>query len=639
MSETRKTGSGRLWKISGSVVGLLALLGLLIALNILLGSARARVDITDEKLFTLSRGTRDILAKLDRPVTLKFFFSRSGETPEYLKSYAIRVEDLLREYRIAGNGRIIIEKYDPKPDSDAEELAQRYQIAGQVVGLMGPRLYMGIAAVCGTAEAVMPVLDPRTDPLLEYNLSRLIYRVANPKKPVIGVLSSLPVMGMNPPPYAMMPGQPRPQAQPPWLVFRDLKQDFDVREIEPSAETIPPEVDVLIAVHPKRLSDKTLYALDQFVLRGGRLLAFLDPLSLVDQEGSAGGQPFVMAPTSSDLGKLLDAWGIKYDPAKVVSDLMASTRIRGRDNQVEDNPVYLSLMRAGIQSNDAVTAQIHSVLLALAGAFTGEGAEGVSVTPLLTTSPKSDLVDAMSAQFGVNAIRKDLLRTGGKPLNLAVRLSGKFKTAFPNGRPVEKEGSDTNETASVEGLKESARETSVILVGDVDMLFDAFWARSIPVFGTTVYEPFNENANFFGNALELLAGSTAFVNIRCRGKVSRPFHRVLQLEREAQERWLREEEALQGEVERTQKQINELQGQKDEKQRFILSPEQEKAIKQFTKELQSAQRRLRDVRKNLREGIERLGAVIKIVNIAMMPLLVSIAGVGFWLYRRSRSRQ
>jgi len=258
-------------KLSGGAFGLLALLVILIAANIMLGNFHFRKDLTEEKIFTLSEGTQNILKKLDAPVTLKYFFTRSSaETPIPLKTFAQQIEDLLKEYRLAANGKIIVEIYDPKPDSDYEEWAERYGLIGQNPGMLESPIYCGLVAVKGDLFEAIPFVDPNAEELLEYNITRMIARVANPKKPVIGVMSSLPVMGMRSFPYAL-PGQPPPKNQPPWAAFQDLNKDYDVRQIPVGAEQIEPDINVMIVVHPKNLSDKTLFALDQFVLRGGRL--------------------------------------------------------------------------------------------------------------------------------------------------------------------------------------------------------------------------------------------------------------------------------------------------------------------------------------------------------------------------------
>ena len=617
---------------------MLALLAILIAANVIVGHLRLRKDLTEDRIYTLSDGSRDIVKKLEHPVTLKLFFSSSSsEVPDFLKTYAMPGGGSFEGVRTGRQRPDRCGKVRPQTGLGRRGTGGPLRHRRPEREHDGSPIYFGLAAVCGDAEASIPSLNPQTDRLLEYNLTRMIYRVANPKKPVLGVLSALPVLGSRPMPF-MMPGQTPPQ-QPPWVAFRDLKQDYDVREIEPAAEEIPPDVDVLIVVHPKGVSDKTQYALDQFVLRGGRLLAFVDPFSLVDAEGSRS-QPFGFSPASSDLGKLFTAWGVKYDPGKVVVDIGSTTRVRGQNNQAEDSPLYLSLTPSNMSSNDVPTASLQSVLMGYAGSFSGDGAPGLTVTPLLTSSPRSDLVDAMMAQAGGPDAVLRHFKSGMKPLTLAMRLHGKFKTAFPEGKP-KAEGA-TNETAQAEdafALKESAKDTTVILVADVDMLFDAFWVRSLNFFGSTAYEPFNDNVSFLNNAIEQLAGSADFTRVRTRGKTTRPFTRVLDLQRQAEQQWIDEETMLQDKLEQTQKRLDEMQVQKQDSQRYILSPQQKKEVEAVKQEITNTQHRLKEVRRNLREGIERLGAEVKAVDILLMPILVSLGGLGFWLFRRARTRK
>ena len=632
----------QLWKFTGSLIGLLALLAILIAVNILLSRVRVRADLTEEKLYTLSDGTRAVLKSLDGPVTLKFFFSGgASEIPMPLKNFARQVEDLLKEYELASGGKVRIETYDPEPDSDAEEWAQRYGLAGEQLGIMNFALYMGLVAVKGDTQSVLPFLDPRNEEMLEYNITRMIARVANPKKPVVGILSSLPVMGVRSFPYAM-PGQPRPKNQPPWVAFQDLNKDYEVRPLPADADAIDPAIDVLIVVHPKNASEKTLYAIDQFVLRGGRLLTFIDPLCLADamnQEAAMG-----MARPMSDLGPLTAAWGIIYEPDKVVADLSASTRIQRGDNTIEDNPVFLSLRNFNIDGKDIITSSLESLGLPAAGAFAGTGAEGLRVGSLLVSSEQSALISAMAAQMGTEAIRREF-KSGLKRLNMAIRLQGKFKTAFPQGQPKATPNGEKNDPAesakepakpedTTPALKESTKASTVILVADVDILYDAFAVQEMPIFGQRVFQPLNDNINFFANAVEQLSGNADLGQIRARGRFERPFDRVQELQREAQQRWLMQERTLQEQLAATQARLESLQSNKDKSQRYILSAEQEQEIAKFKQEQIKTQRELKQVRKNLREGIEELGGKVKAINILAVPALVCLAGLAFGWYRR-----
>ncbi len=635
-----------LWKFTGSLVGLLAILAILIAVNIIVSHVRLRADLTEEKLYTLSDGTRAVLQSLGRPVSLKFFFSGSStEIPIPLKNFARQVEDLLKEYELASGGKLLVETYNPKPDSDAEEWAQRYGLAGEQLGLEDGALYLGLVAVQGDNHEVIPFLDPRNEEMLEYNITRMIARVANPKKPVLGILSSLPVMGVRSFPYAM-PGQPRPKSSPPWVAFKDLSKDYDVRQLAVDTEVIDPAIDVMIVVHPKNVPEKTLFAIDQFILRGGRLLAFVDPLCVSDamnQDPSMGGMDRPM----SDLGPLTAAWGITYEPDQVVADLLASTRVQSGNNQIENNPVFLSLRNVNIDGKDIVTSSLESLGLPVAGAFSGAGVEGLSVGTLLVTSEQSALVNTMVAQMGAESVRRGF-KSGEKRLNLAIRVQGKFKTAFPQGKPkpapeTGKKKADAKEPANSDdntpALKESVKPSSVILVADVDLLYDAFAVQEIPIFGQRMYQPLNDNISFFANAVDQLSGSADMAKIRARGRVDRPFDRVQKLQSEAQQRWMAQERMLQDQLASTQERLENLQAKKDKSQRFILSAEQEQEIAKFKQEQIKTQHELKQVRKNLREGIEVLGVKVKVINILAIPLLVCLAGLAFGWQRRHSVRR
>jgi len=626
-------------KLSGGIVGLVVLLVILVAANVIVGGIRLRSDLTEEGLYTLSDGTRNLLKELDRNVTLKLFFSGSSkEVPVFLKNYARQVEDLLHEYEVAGKD-ITIEKHDPKPDSDAEEWAQRYGISGQSVGMFGPPVYFGLVAVAGDTEGVIASLDPRQEQLLEYNITRLIYRVANPKKPVVGVLSSLPVMGSQQPPFAM-PGQPRPPQQPPWIAMQELRADFDVREIPTSAETIEDDVDALVVIHPKNLSDKLLYAIDQYILGGGKALICVDPFSTVELQNSVQPQQFSMPNVSSELNTLLDAWGLKYQADKVLADSRAVSRLRGQGNRVEESLVFLSLGGQNINRDEILTSQLESLMMPFAGTFTDETDEGLTVTPLVESSSTACLVGAMSARFGGQAVRSEF-KPGGTKMNLAVRLTGTFKTAFPDGAP-EDDGADDEKDEGDEEKKEDEEapeslkegQSTVLLVGDTDLIFDRYCVQEMNFFGMKAHQPLNDNVNFFANMVEQISGSSDLIGIRSRGKFSRPFTRVDQLEQDARGQWQAKEDELVKKLQDTQRQLNQMQSEKQGNQKYILSPKQKEAIVNFRKEEANVKRELKDVRKNLRRGIERLGVKVKVVNIAMMPLLVGLSGVCYYLYRR-----
>lgn len=633
-------------KFAGGLTSLLALLAILIAGNVIFGRVRSRADLTEEKLYTLSDGTHAVLKSLDSPVTLKFFFT--GGSPEFalpLNNFAGQVKDLLKEYELAAGGKIQIETYNPKPDSDAEEWAQRYGLIGEQFGIMDATIYLGLVAVKNDNHAVISFLDPRNEEMLEYNITRLIARLIKPQKPVVGVLSSLAVMGVHAFPY-VVPGQPRTENQPPWVAFQEISKEYDVRPLPADADTIDPAIEVLVLIHPKAFSEKTQYAIDQFVLRGGRLLAFIDPLCLAEvmhQEMNMG-----TARPMSDLGSLTAAWGITYEPDMVVADLAASTRVQQGANNTEDNPVFLSLYTLNINHQDLVTSSLESLSLPIAGAFGGNGTKGLQVVPLLMSSEQSARVSAMAAQFGAEAIRREF-KSGLKHLNLAIRLQGKFATAFTNGAPkampeIEKKNpaDSVKKTAALAdtlpALKESAKASTVILVADVDMLHDAFAVQEIPIFGQRVFQPLNDNINFFMTALEQLSGGFDLGRIRARGRLERPFDRVQAIQNAAQQRWMLQERTLQEQLAATQERLESLQSQKDKSQRYILSTEQQAEIARFKQEQIKTQQELKQVRKNLRKGIEALGVKVKAINILAMPLLVCLAGLAFGWHRQRSAK-
>ena len=362
----------------------------------------------------------------------------------------------------------------------------------------------------------------------------------------------------------------------------------------------------------------------------------MDPICVADMETS-GPSPFGMPQASSDMRPLFSAWGVTYESDKVVADLRATSRIRTGENQVEDSPVWLSLSSKNANRKDIITSQLESIMLPFVGSLSAESTKDMTVTPLLMSSESSCTLNAMTAQFGGQGLRA-AFRSGGVPINVALRLTGKFKTAYPNGKPKETaEGGETAPKPDVEtdtspGLKEG--QSTVILVADVDMIFDRFCVQEMNFLGSKAQQPLNDNLNFFANALEQVAGSTDLVGIRSRGRFGRPFDKVLALQEKAMAVWQEKEKYLEEELKQTQEQLRDMQTGKDKNQRFILSDKQRQAIAAFREKEIQIKKDLKEVRKSLRSDIERLGVGVKVANIALMPMLICLAGVGFGLYRR-----
>ena len=626
--------SNLLSRFGTGLAGLLVLLVIIGAANLIIANLRLRVDLTAERLYTLSTGSKQVLGKLENDVTLKFYFSASSaEMPMGLKTYANQVQDLLKEYELAGKGRVALEAYDPKPDSDSEEWAQRYGIEPQQTNPFGQPVYFGLVAVCGETEAVIPGFNPRTEATLEYDITRLITRVAWPEKPVIGVLSSLSVLGAPQNPMMMMRRQQQDQG---WTAFRELRKDYTVREIQADVETIDADVKALIVVHPKNLEDKALFAIDQFVLRGGRLIVCVDPFNIADFEANQQQNPMMMQMGGgqagpSTLGKLFDAWGVTFDTAKIAADLSAATKLNSGNGRVEDNPAFLSLGTPNMAKDDLLTAQLSQVMLPFAGALSANTPKEITFTPLITTSKDNAcLVDQMNAQFGMSAMRAQL-KPDGAQRTLAARLQGTFKTAFPDGL-------STNGTAAATNAAPAhltSGTSTVMLFGDADFLNDRFCVQVMNSLFGQVAQPINDNLTLFGNTVEQFAGREELIGVRSRGQFNRPFVKVDQLEVKAMKQWQAEEERLEAALQETQQRLADLQQKKSGNERLILSKEQQAELEQFRKTQAETRKQLKEVRKSLNKDIERLGLSLKVVNIALLPLLV----IGFGLFRGLRRRK
>lgn len=629
-----------------STAGVVAMAALLIAGNVIFSGVNVRMDFTAERLYTLTPGTRAILQKMDAPITLRFYYTRdSVQMPMVYKTFAARVADVLQEYRKLANGKITVQVLNPTPDSDAEDAANLDGVRGEVLPT-GETVYLGVAVSCVDQVSVLPFLTPERENLLEYDLTRAVYRVLHPDKPVVGVMSSLPVMGQMNPMLAAMAPQNRQES--PWLVITEMKRDFELRDVSPEIDTVPADIPVLVVVHPKKLAPRTLFALDQFVLRGGRLLAFLDPLSLIDSKMNAAGGVTVSPPEPSTLGPLLDTWGVKFDVDKIVADKLLLTQAPGADGTLQRQPTWLSLTKEELDSGDPATAQLDSVLMVLAGDFTGDAAAGLKKSVLLTSSDDSERIEKFMAQMGGETLLRDF-KSDKRKKALAIRLAGTFKTAFPAGAPAADDktaggagagANDVKKTAPAQPvLKESAKPGSVVLVGDADMLYDSLCVKIVrDSFGQPYVEPRNDNLSLVQNLVEQLSGDENLISIRSRGVPTRPFLVVARMQAEAERRYQDEIRGLEDRLSAAKRRINELQRQKSKDQKFILSPEQQREVERIRQQQADTNRQLKQVRKELRRDIDTLEAKIKWANIALMPALVGIAGIVAALVRKRRMK-
>jgi ABC-type uncharacterized transport system involved in gliding motility auxiliary subunit len=630
---------GKYHSLLYSVVGVVAVLIIIVGINLLGGLFKFRSDLTENRLYTLSSGTKKILKKLDTDVVIRFYFSKdNASVPVPLRTYAQEVQDLLEEYQQFSHGRIKVVKLDPKPDSDAEDSANLDGIEGQDVNLTD-KIYLGIAVSCLDAKATIPYLSPDRETLLEYDLSRAISSVANPKKAVIGVMSALPVTGREASPMMM---QPRQQPSQPWIFLTELKENYAVRDIPMTAEKIDDDVSVLVLVHPQGISDQAQYAIDQFLLRGGKMVALLDPYSFVEAQtaGPYGGA----AGYDSTLAKLLPAWGIQFSVTKVVADPLFATQVQ-RENDVQSDPTILSVTSDGINKQDALGAAINDLLLPFAGAFTGTPADGLKEDVLVKSTNQAGLVDTSILQEGADAVRKQL-KSANTSYPIAIRLSGKFKTAFPNGKP-EPKGSpepsqspkpvpSTTPTPKVESLKEGQSGGVVILVGDSDFAYDAIAGRAQQVLTQTVFVPSNGNLNFIQSCVEQLAGDSDLIGIRSRSSGNRPFVVVNKMEAAAEQKYQSKIDELEDNLNQTRQKLASLQTNKQTDQKTLLSPEQQAEIKKFQENEATVSQELKQVRKNLRQEIDSLQDTVKWIDIAGMAVIVTLVGLTLAFVKRRK---
>lgn len=613
-----------------SPAALVIVVALFVAVNLAAapGLRWARIDLSQGDLHSLSEGTVNILKKLENTITLKLFWSESaaGDLPG-LKVFARRVRETLQEYEARSGGRIVLTVVDPRPFSEEEDEAVEFGLQGVSVQGGTTNLYLGLAATSEDGRSLMiPFLQADRERFLEYDISQMIHTLGNPEKVKVGLLSSLPIMGGPTPQNPFQPSMP-------WMISDQLHRQFDVEPIL-SERVIPEDVDVLMVVHPHELSDTALYAVDQFVLRGGRAVVFADPLS----EFMAVASPGAGMPGAGTADELLEAWGVKMEPGKVVGDLAASQRVSYRDGNRVQTVNYLpwiTLRDSLINREEVTTAQLDNLNLASSGSLLQTEDARTQMTPLLSTSTRSMLLDGSTIVFMTDpAGLLSRFSPSGVSFTLAARLSGPAATAFPEGPP----GGDTEGEgeAPAEHLGESREEINVVVVADSDMLQDRFWVEVQNFFGQRIALPMADNADFVINLLDQLGGSSDLIAIRSRASAFRPFELFNRVSREAELKFRAKEQDLVSRLDQTERKLNDLQAQRQDPESPELTPQQEEELDRFLQEKVKVRRELRDVQFELRRDIERLQAWIKFINIGLVPLLLSLAAAGSWIVRRKK---
>jgi ABC-type uncharacterized transport system involved in gliding motility auxiliary subunit len=621
--------NGEIGKTIISGAGLAIFLAILVLVNVLISYANLRWDATDEKIYSLSEGTRKILSSMEQPVLVTFFFNQSNpEIPTQLKLYGKRVKEFLSEYARLSRGKVKLEARDPKTDSDEEEWAQRFGLRPiQTPG--GEKIYCGLVFTAADREERIEFLDPSREQLLEYDMTRIINNLQKRAKKKVGFITTLPLFGDR-----SQAAMGRDQAGQ-WLVIAELGKSYEVSEIPVTETRIDPIYDLLVVVNPKEITPSLEYAIDQFVVSGGNLLLFIDPLCISDPNP----QQRFQAPSAPALTRLLSAWGIEMDQGKVVADMENPTRVRLNNNMVESSPVWISLKGGFFSRQEVVTARLESMLFPVAGAIRKKDGSRAEFEPLALSGTNAALIEAFKASMGSAAIRRDF-EPAASAFNMAARVTGSFDSAFPEGPPEVKDKTNPEGKVNRTGhIQKAAKKSTIIVVADADMLADDFYVQKSRVLGFTISNVFNDNLNFVANAVEYLTGSEDLISLRSRGTFERPFAAVRELEKKAQERWLSKEKELTARAESANRKLRELEQQKDASQKMILSPEQEAELARFREERRRINRELKEVRRNLRADIDALGANLKALNIFFMPLLVSLGGMAFGIYRQRKMRK
>lgn len=630
-----------------SIVGLLVAGVLFLAVNILSGQTLrgARVDLTDANLYTLSQGSKNIARLPQEPVRLTLYYSESlaPQAPMF-QSYGNRVKEVLREFARSSGGKVLLNVVNPEPFSDAEDQAVAAGLVGVPVGRAGERFYFGLQGVSATDKReTIPFFDPQKEQFLEYDVSRLIYLLSDAKKTVVGLMSWLPMEGSQPSPFQQQP-------TPAWQIVTQMKELFEVRTLPTNTTKIPDDVKVLMVVHPKNVTEFTNYAIDQFVLRGGRVLLFVDPQC--DADVPPGVNPFqaMSIPKNSDLPVLFDAWGIELVDGKVAGDRTHAVRVNvGGQNRPEpvDYVVFMNLPKERLDGGDPVTGQLNGITMGIPGILRAKDGATTTLTPLVTTSDNAAELD-LSAVSSFPDPKKLLAEwtSGGKPLTLAARITGNVKTAFPSGKPpppadASQKPADYDEAVATP-LTESKEPINVVVIADCDMLTDRFWVQEQRLFGQVSlgFMKIADNGDLVTAALDNLGGSSDLANLRARGRFNRPFDKVNQLQQAAEQQYAAKEQELRNRLTETEQKLAELQQARGDGQSgaVLITPEQQKEIDNFRAQMVETRRELRGVQHQLRKDIEGLGTSLKFINIGLVPILVGLAALGLAAVRSSRSR-
>lgn len=603
--------------------GSLVLLGVLLVAVLVIANVvlrGARIDLTGNHQYTLSQGTRNILSGIDEPINLYFYYSdHATQDIPLLRNYSVRVRELLEEMAAKSGGKLHLNVVDPLPFSEEEDRASAFGLQNLPVGQGGDSVFFGLAGTNSTdGQSVIPFFQPDKEVFLEYDIAKLVHSLVVGKKPAVAVLTGLDVApGFDPATRGMREG---------WAFYQELGDLFDLRLLNPAATNrIDDEIGTLLLIHPKGFSDDLNYAIDQFVMRGGRLVVFVDPFAERDDSGNDPNNPqaAMFAKRDSDLPTLFKAWGIDYDPAKVVLDDANALPVQVQPNAPPSRHLaILGLSKDSLSQDEIPTAQLESVNVSTAGQFKLAEGSALKLVPLIQSSGDAMLYDAEQLKFLPDPEQLyERFAATKEHYVIAGRLHGKLKSAFPN--------------RTAEGhLAETKDEANIVLVADTDVLSDRLWVQVQNFFGQKMMNAFASNGDLIINIVDNLAGSADLIGIRGRAASTRPFTTVEAIKRQADQRFRLKEQELQQELAQTEEKLNALQSGKSAENATILTPEQETELAQFRDDKLRIRKELRQVRRQLDADIESLGTKLKLVNIGLMPLLLTLGAWGLWAWRR-----
>lgn len=606
-----------------------------------------RIDATQGRVYTLTAGSRNIARGPDEPITLTFYYTpRLAQGQPRIQAHAQRIRELLQEYARVSHGKVRLAVVDPEPFTDAEDRAVADGLQGVPVGPAGS-LYFGLVGVnAADGKEIIPFFDPEQERLAEYEISRIIYSLAHPRKKVVGLITPLQMEGG----FTFDPRTRQPTQTPPWRIADEMKSAFDIRNLGIGVSRIPDDIDALVVVHPRGLTEPALYAIDQYVMRGGRLLLFTDPVFESDPSAPPMAGP---REKSSDLNRLLNAWGVEVPTDYVAADKSLALRVRFQARaEPQAYVVWIDADEKVLSREDVITASLARVMLPTPGFIRpyappvqGDRAPpakpALAIQPIITTSAQPMAVPV--ASLGLQPDPESLMASyapAAEPLTLAARLTGAAPSAFPDGPPPPPQGQEAPKDAPAH-LAASSGPVNVIVIADVDMLMDQFWVRRENVFGMQMVSKFRDNGALALAALDNLAGSTDLIAVRARRDTNRPFTVVETMQRRAEERFAAEGKLLEEKIRQTQQRLAELDANRPDAGagRLEPTPEQEAEKAKLIEEFVKTRKDLRNVRLNLRRDIESLGTQLKAINIGLVPLLVTIGAVGLLLTRGARSRR